>query len=420
MVDIKFIIENLELVKNSTLAKGYSVDYDAIINLYKKINITKTQLDKARHDKNVLSDKFYMISRVNNEEEWMKLREKVSKVDTDIYTEQLILKDSEDLLRTLVLGIPNILHVSVPIGINSDDNIVIKLVESKDEYDFVLSDHVSICERLNLVSFRKGANITSSGFIFFIDKGAILQRALINFFLDMGQKNGYTQMSPPFLVNEESARGTGQLPDKEKIMFDITDEDLYPIPTAEVPVTNFHKDEFIDPKRLPIKYVAYSPCFRKEAGSHGSLTRGLNRLHQFDKVELVKFTDQESSYEELDKLRDNVEEIIQLLGLDYRILLMCSKETGFAQSKKYDFEVFSPGQKKWLEVSSCSNYETFQSRRMSIKYISKEGNKFVHTINGSGLAIPRIMAALLEKNQTKDGDILIPKCLQPYTKFEKI
>jgi seryl-tRNA synthetase len=249
-----------------------------------------------------------------------------------------------------------------------------------------------------------------------------MQRALINYFLDQGALRGYTELQAPIVVNEDSARGTGQIPDKEDQMYHCDRDNLFLIPTAEVPVTNYHAKEIFSEKQLPLRYAAYTPCFRREAGSYGKDVRGLNRLHQFDKVELVKFVVPSTSYEELEMLRTDAEYLLQQLGLPYHTLLMCTGDLGFTQSKKYDLEVWAAGQEKWLEVSSCSNFESFQARRMKIRYKAAETGKteFVHTINGSALALPRVMAALLENNQTPEGKVIVPKVLQPYTKFAVI
>jgi seryl-tRNA synthetase len=261
-----------------------------------------------------------------------------------------------------------------------------------------------------------------AGFPFYVGKGATLERALINFFLDQAALRGYREIAPPIVVNEESARGTGQIPDKEDLMYVVERDQLYMVPTAEVPVTNFHRDELLNEKDLPLRYAAYTPCFRREAGSYGKEVRGLNRLHQFDKVELVKFVHPSTSYDELDSLRADAEHLLQLLGLPYRTLLMCTGDMGFTQTKKFDLEVWAPGQDKWLEVSSCSNFEAFQARRMNLRFRPANGTKpeFVHTLNGSGLALPRVVAGLIEHYQTPEMKIIVPKALHQYTKFEVI
>lgn len=277
--------------------------------------------------------------------------------------------------------------------------------------------------RATLIDFERGAKVTGSGFPFYVGKGARLQRALIQFFLDLAvNEGGYVEIQPPLFVNADSARGTGQLPDKEDLMYVIERDGLYPIPTAEVPVTNYYRDEILEESRLPIKFCAYSPCFRREAGSYGKDVRGLNRLHQFDKVELVQFVHPDTSYDALEQLREDAERPLRLLGLPYRRVLMCTAETGFTQAKKYDLEVWSAGQQRWLEVSSISNFEDFQARRARIRFRPADGGKprFVHTLNGSGLALPRVVAALLEHYQQADGSIVIPEVLRPYTGFDRI
>jgi seryl-tRNA synthetase len=288
--------------------------------------------------------------------------------------------------------------------------------------DFELKPHWDITDRLGILDFTRGSKVAGAGFPFYVGKGATLERALINFFLDQALERGYKEIFPPIVVNEDSARGTGQIPDKEDLMYIVERDHLYMIPTAEVPVTNFHRDELLTEKDLPIRYAAYTPCFRREAGSYGKDVRGLNRLHQFDKVELVKFVHPSASYDELESLRLDAEHLLQLLGLPYRTLLMCTGDMGFTQAKKYDLEVWAPGQNKWLEVSSCSNFEAFQARRMNLRYRPVNGSKpeFVHTLNGSGLALPRVVAALIEHYQTPEGKIIVPKVLHQYTGFETI
>jgi seryl-tRNA synthetase len=288
--------------------------------------------------------------------------------------------------------------------------------------DFTLKPHWEIVERLNIVDFARGTKITGAGFPVYIGKGARLERALINFFLDEAMRHGYTELAPPLLINAASAVGTGQLPDKEDQMYVVTGDDLYLVPTAEVPVTNFFRDEILKEDFLPLKFCAYTPCFRREAGSYGKDVRGLNRIHQFDKVELVKFVHPDRSYEELEDLRATAEALLRKLGLPYRVLLMCSGDLGFTQAKKYDLEIWAPGQEKWLEVSSISNFESFQARRMNIRFRPSAGGKpeVVHTLNGSGLALPRVVAGLLEHGQTPEGKVILPKALHPYAGFEVI
>jgi seryl-tRNA synthetase len=273
-----------------------------------------------------------------------------------------------------------------------------------------------------LVDFERGTKITGAGFPVYFGKGARLERALINFFLDEASAQGYVEVAPPLMVNARSATGTGQLPDKEDQMYVVTRDDFYLVPTAEVPVTNIYREEILKEEQLPLRFCAYTPCFRREAGSYGKDVRGLNRIHQFDKVELVKVVHPDRSYEELEDLRAVAERLLQKLGLRYRTLLMCSGDLGFTQTKKYDLEVWSLGQQKWLEVSSVSNFEAFQARRMNIRFRPAGGGKpeMVHTLNGSGLALPRVVAALLEHYQTPEGKVVVPRVLHPYTGFETI
>jgi seryl-tRNA synthetase len=328
----------------------------------------------------------------------------------------------ESDLRNLLLAIPNIPHASVPLGKTPAENQVVATWGEPPVIDFQPKPHWELVEKLGIIDFPRGVKITGAGFPVYIGKGAKLERALINFFLDEAETAGYTELMPPHMVNTASATGTGQLPDKEDQMYVATKDEFYLIPTAEVPVTNFYRDEMLNEKQLPIKMCAWTPCFRREAGSYGKDVRGLNRVHQFNKVELVKFVHPTTSYDELESLRTDAERLLQKLGLHYHTLLMCSGDLGFTQTKKYDLEVWSVGQQKWLEVSSCSNFESYQARRMNIRFKSASGGKpeIVHTLNGSALALPRIVAAILENYQTPEGKIVIPKVLHKYTGFEII
>jgi seryl-tRNA synthetase len=343
------------------------------------------------------------------------VKNRIQEIDPEI-------RELETKLHSLLLTVPNIPHVSVPLGTTPADNKEIFRWGEMLTTDFQLKPHWELTEKLGIVDFDRGAKVSGAGFPFYVGKGATLERSLINFFLDQATGRGYKEIMPPIVVNEESARGTGQIPDKEDLMYIVERDTLYMIPTAEVPVTNFHREEQLHEKDLPIRYAAYTPCFRREAGSYGKDVRGLNRLHQFDKVELVKIVHPSKSYDELESLRQDAEHLLQLLGLPYHTLLMCAGDMGFTQSKKYDLEVWAPGQQKWLEVSSCSNFESFQARRMNIKFRPGNGGKpeIVHTVNGSGLALPRVVAALIEHYQTPEGKVIIPKVLHPYTKFEVI
>jgi seryl-tRNA synthetase len=322
----------------------------------------------------------------------------------------------EEQIRGIAAWIPNVPHVSVPHGESAADNAVVSEWGDKPVFDFPAKDHLQIGTALDIIDFPRGAKVAGAGFPVYKGAGALLERALINFMLDTHTKNGYCEIFPPFLVNEDSLFGTGQLPKSRDQMYHINEDQLFCIPTAEVPLTNLHRDELLDGERLPIRYCAYSACFRREAGSYGKDTKGFLRVHEFNKVELVKFVAPDVSYDELEKLRGDAEGIIRALGLAYRVLLLCDADLSFAAAKCYDLETWAPGEKKFLEVSSCSNFEDFQARRMNIRYRPKPGEKprFVHTLNGSGLATARILVTILETYQTAQGTVRVPDVLQPY------
>jgi len=326
-------------------------------------------------------------------------------------------RQTEARVEALMLEVPNIPHPSVPRGRTSEDNRIESEWGVQPDFDFVPKTHWDLATALGIVDFERGAKVVGAGFPFYVGPGARLQRALVSFFLDLAvSEGGYQEIQPPLLVNAASATGTGQLPDKEDMMYEVDRDALYLIPTAEVPVTNFLRDEIIAERDLPIRFCAYTPCFRREAGSYGKDVRGLNRLHQFDKVELVQFVHPERSYEALESMTLDAERAIERLGLPYRRLLMCTGDMGFSQAKKYDLEVWSAAQKRWLEVSSISNLEAFQARRTRTRYrpLSSKKTEFVHTLNGSALALPRIVAAIVEGFQRRDGTIQVPSVLQSY------
>ena len=343
-------------------------------------------------------------------EDMKQVSEKIREFDTELdKTEQEI---NEHLIR-----IPNVPHASVPHGMSEKDNVVAFEWGDAPVFDFKPRDHMEIGTALDIIDFPRGAKISGAGFPVYKGMGALLERALINFFLNTHTlKNGYTEIFPPFLVNRASLFGTGQLPKSEEQMYFINEDDLFCIPTAEVPVTNLHRDEMLDYSQLPVKYCAYSACFRREAGSYGKDTKGFLRVHQFNKVELVKYAAPENSYNELELLRQNAEGILQALGLKYRTLELCDADLSFAAAKCYDLEAWAPGEGKFLEVSSCSCFEDFQARRMNIRYRPQGGEKprFIHTLNGSGLATARILVAILETFQTAQGTVRVPEVLQPY------
>ncbi len=327
-------------------------------------------------------------------------------------------------MENILLGLPNKLHPSVPVGRNAEDNQVFKeKVSFEHDLNFTVKNHLDLGRSLGILDFERGAKVCGAGFPVYIGKGARLERALINFMLDFhAEQNGYTEVFPPFMVNQESLRGTGQWPKFADQVYHINEDDLYAIPTAEVPVTNLHRGEMLDNKALPISYAAYSACFRREAGSYGKDTRGFLRVHQFNKVEMVKFTRPEESYDALEQIREHAESILVALKIPYRVLLLCSGDISANAAKCYDIEVWSPAEEKYLEASSCSNFEDYQARRANIRFKpdSKSKPEFVHTLNGSGLATSRLMVSLLEHYQTPEGNIMVPEVLRHYTRFDEI
>lgn len=327
------------------------------------------------------------------------------------------IRELEDHLQRILLGIPNLPHESVPVGQDDKDNVTVREWGTPREFDFKPRPHWDLAKDLGMVDFERGSRISGSGFILYTGLGARLERALINFMLDLHTaKHGYTEVFPPVLVNRNSMIGTGQIPKLEFDMYRLPDDDLFLIPTAEVPVTNVYREEILEGDQLPIYLTAYSPCFRREAGAAGKDTRGLLRVHEFNKVELVKFTKPETSYEELEKLVRDAEEVLQALTLPYRVRLLCTGDMSFASAKTYDLELWAPGVEQWLEVSSCSNFEDFQARRANIRFRREAGAKpeFVHTLNGSGVALPRLVVAIMENYQQADGSITVPDALRSY------
>ena len=420
MLDLKFIRENSDLVRAGAEAKGITINLDTICAADDKRKALIQEGDVLKAKRNQVSAQVGKIKKEGGDAsgviaEMESVKTRIQEIDSEM-------REVEKNLNALLLTVPNIPHPSVPLGKTPADNKEVFRWGEVPKADFPMKPHWEFTDKFGIIDFNRGSKVSGAGFPFYVGKGAALERALINFFLDQAAQRGYKEIMPPIVVNEESARGTGQIPDKEDLMYIVERDKLYMIPTAEVPVTNFHRDEQIAEQDLPIRYAAYTPCFRREAGSYGKDVRGLNRLHQFDKVELVKFVHPSKSYDELESLRQDAEHLLQLLGLPYHTLLMCTGDMGFTQAKKYDLEVWAPGQQKWLEVSSCSNFESFQARRMNIKFRPRNGGKpeIVHTLNGSGLALPRVVAALIEHYQTPEGKIIIPKILHPYTKFEII
>lgn len=416
MLDIRLIREQADLVKER-LAARHAADESAIDEVLqvdgerRKAETAVQELSAAR---NRLSQE--IGTKRSRGETAPDLEAKAGSLGEQIATASANIAALEERQRNLLLQIPNLPHQSVPVGKDANENVVIRSWGEKSEFDGRLLDHVALAERLKLIDLPRAAKLSGSGFICFTDRGARLERALINFMLDLHTRDhGYTELSPPFLVRRQCMIGTGQLPKFEEDMYGLEDGQLFLAPTAEVPVTNFHREEILGHADLPKKFVAYTPCFRREAGSAGRETRGMIRVHQFDKVELVKVTAPEVSYEELESLTANAERVLQLLGLHYRVLELCTGDLGFHSAKTYDLEVWSPGQQAYLEVSSCSNFEDFQARRMNLRFKDSAGkNRFPHTLNGSGLALPRLFAALVESGQQKDGSIQLPEALHDY------
>lgn len=414
MLDPKLIRESPEVVRAAIAKKHLDVDLDAVLAIDAAWRAQLQETEALRAQQKAANTAMAALPKGSPEFQ-AKLTE-MRAVSGQVKERETQLKESEEKFRQAMLTLPNLPHASVPEGRTPDDNVVFSLHGAHDEPRPHAMPHWEIPGFDKLFDFARGSKVAGAGFPFYVGDGARLVRALVHFFLDENSKAGYIEANPPLLVNEASATATGQLPDKEGQMYETTPDKLYAIPTAEVPMTNFYRDEILDEAALPICRCAYSPCFRREAGSYGKDVRGLNRLHQFDKVELLKWVHPSTSYDELDKLRGDAERLLQKLDLPYRVLLMCGGDLGFVQSKKYDLEVWSAGQKRWLEVSSCSCFETFQSRRAQIRFRSKETGKpeLVHTLNGSGLAVPRVVAALLENNLQADGRVRIPTVLVPY------
>ncbi len=414
MLDLRFIRDNPDKVKAGLEARRAKADLNRLLELDSQRRKLLVDLEDLKAKKNVANDE---IGRLIKEKRDPKakigpMKAIAQKVDA---TEPVI-KGIEGQIQDILLGIPNIPHSSVPVG-GAEANKEISRWGKTPKPDFKSKTHIEIAEALDIIDFKRGAKLSGSNFVLYKDLGARLERALYNFMLDTHtREHGYREMSPPVLVNAASMTGTGQLPKMKEDMYHLQSDDLYLIPTAEVPVTNIHRDETLNEEDLPLYYTAYTTCFRREAGSYGKDTRGLVRIHQFDKVELVKFVKPENSYQELESLLVDACKIFQLLGIPYRVLLLASGDLSFAAAKCYDIEVYAAGLDKWLEASSCSNFEDFQARRANIRYKGKDGKKsaFVHTLNGSGVALPRTMVAILENYQTKEGDVIVPEVLRPY------
>lgn len=415
MLDLKFIRANLDLVKEGVKNKREKVDLDRLISLDSKRRKILQEVEQLKNQRNTSSQ---LIAKQKKEgksadaeiAEMKKIGDRIKEMDTELRTFESEIKDIQS-------WVPNLPHSSVPIGQSEEDNIEIKKWGPLPELNFKPKPHWEIAEDLGIIDFARGSKISGSFFVSYRGLGAKLERALINYMIDFHvEKHGYLEVLPPFLVNRASMFATGQIPKLEDDMYHTQVDDLFLIPTAEVPVTNFHRDEILKEKELPIKYTAYTPCFRREAGSYGKDTRGLFRIHQFDKVEMVKFVKPETSYDELESLLSNAEDVLQALNLPYRVIELCTADLNFGASKCYDIEVWAESAGKYLEVSSCSNYEAFQGRRGNIRFRNESTGKteFIHTLNGSGLALPRTVIAILENYQTGDGTVVVPEVLRDY------
>ena len=421
MLQVDFIKENFSKVIDSLKKrnKDYSSDLKKIIDFNENRKKQQTKLDALLSEVNNLSKQIGELFKNGKVEEANKLKKNVEIIKPEVKLLQDLLNSNNADLQELLCSIPNIPNELVKKGTSEKDNEIIFESTFKIS-DEKLKEHWDICEKYNIVDFELGNKVTGSGFPVYKGKGAALQRGLINYFLDKNTSSGYTEVQPPILVNEDSAFATGQLPDKEGQMYHINNDNLYLIPTAEVPITNFYRNCIINSSELPIKLTGYTPCFRREAGSYGKDVRGLNRLHQFDKVEIVRIEKPDNSYKVLDEMVEHVKNILEELEIPFRILRLCGGDLGFTSALTYDFEVYSKAQKKWLEVSSVSNFETYQSNRLKLRVrINEKEKKLAHTLNGSALALPRIVAAILENNQSKEG-IKIPKILHNYTGFKFI
>ena len=424
MLDLKYIRENPDAVRKGIENKNEKNRIDELLDLDKKRRDLITNTEELKAKKNQVSQEVAKLKKAGQDassiiEEMKKVSEQIKNYDEQLGTVQ-------DQLNNILMYIPNLPHSSVPVGKSADDN-----VETRqwlpDGFAFEKQgkalDHIELGKKLGILDFERGAKISGSGFPLYTGKGATLERALINFMLDYHLANhGYKEVFPPFLVNRDSMKGTGQIPKMEEDMYFIEKDDLFPIPTAEVPLTNIYRNEILDEKDLPIKYVGYSACFRREAGSYGKESKGFLRVHQFNKVEMVKFVKPETSYDELEKLVGDAEDILKALKIPYRVLLLCTGDLSFSAAKCYDIETWSPAENRWLEASSCSNFENFQARRANIRFRNEDTKKpeFLHTLNGSGLATSRLMVSILENYQTDDGKITVPEVLRKYTGFEII
>jgi len=415
MLDVKFLRENLEEVERRLKTRGGAIDLSGFRQLDAQRRKLLTEAESLRARRNAVSEEIAKLKKEKKDAsaliaEMQEEGASLKALDADV-------AKVEEELSNFLLVVPNVPHPSVPIGKDSFDNPVLRTWGNAPDFKFSPKEHDELGESLGILDFERAGKISGARFSLLVGAGALLERSLINFMLDLHtRQHGYTEVLPPFMVKSTALMGTGQLPKFKEDLFKIEGNDFYLIPTAEVPVTNIHNDEILDEERLPVKYAAYTPCFRSEAGSYGKDVKGLIRQHQFDKVELVKFSHPDSSYDELEKLTANAEEVLKRLGIHYRVVALCTGDMGFSSAKTYDIEVWLPGQGKYREISSCSNFEDFQARRANIRFRPKGGKpRFVHTLNGSGLAVGRTLVAILENFQQEDGSVVVPEALRPYT-----
>ena len=435
MLDLTFVRNNLALVEEKLRLRG--MDPAEVLGDFRAVDAERrsyiTTLETAQKRRNELSPKIGALKQVEKKgtlspeqlKELATLSEEVAREKSVIEQFEQRVAEADEKFKSILQGVPNLPHDSVPVGKSSDDNVEVRRWGTAPKFDFTPKPHWELGEQLGVLDLERGAKLSGARFAVYWDVGAKLERALANFMLDLHtREHGYTEVLPPFLVNSESMYGTGQLPKFAADLFRVPhgEKDMWLIPTAEVPVTNLYRDETIDGARLPISLTAYTPCFRSEAGSYGKDVRGIIRQHQFQKVELVKFSHPQHSYDELEKLTNNAETVLQKLGLHYRVMTLCTADISFSSAKTYDLEVWLPGQGLFREISSCSNFEAFQARRANIRFRpeGKGKSEFVHTLNGSGLAVGRTWVAIVENYQQADGSVVIPEALRPYMGVERI
>jgi len=417
MLDFKFVREHLDQVELALKNRGLEVSLEEFSRREGERRRVLAEVESLRAERNTLSQQVGALMKAGKKEEAQPLKDRVTAINTETKTLEARVEEEETWVRDFLLNLPNLPHASVPLGASPEDNPVVRTWVKPPEFDFEPRPHWELGENLGILDFERATKITGARFALLKGKGALLERALINFMLDLHtEKHGYLEVLPPFMTNRASMQGTGQLPKFREDLFKLEDWDYFLVPTAEVPVTNIHREEILREEDLPILYTAYTPCFRSEAGSYGKDVRGLIRQHQFNKVELVKFTTPETSYDHLEALLQDAEEVLQELGLHYRVVVLCTGDMGFAAAKTYDIEVWLPGQNLYREISSCSNFEDYQARRAAIRFRrpGAKGTELVHTLNGSGLAVGRTLVAILENYQQADGGVLVPERLRGY------